>query len=165
MKIRYFGPVTRLTSLSEHTRFMNERHKRIDTIRLSSREPEVGIFWLYEGKIFYQESVPKSEAFAMTGKYLVGDASHLSAWRRMEQYGMLEPLPPHLRLGLDALPRGKVGYDTENDVYLIAHGRKFSEEERSAVINAFRLPRNKIAEEVDPQYDANPIYKPNKEDS
>ena len=120
---------------------------------LSSREPEVGIFWFYEGKIFYQDSVPVSEGDVFSN-YVNGGSDHFRVWGQLERSGVLKELPEELQEDYTSIPRGRVIYDQSKDVYTIFHGYDLGESELKKVKSAFRLPSGKVLDEVDMHYNS-----------
>jgi len=117
-------------------------------------EPEVGIFWTYEGRLFHLESSPRSKAVStrISVDYAVG---HYAAWFIMARRGQLTRLPPHMRDEYDSIPRGRVVFLFDKNAYIIYHGDEFNEEIRRNLIDRLHLPEDRVIDEIDEHY--NPL--------
>ena len=120
----------------------------------SATEPEVGIFWTYEGKIFHIESSPVSKAVhtRVSIDYAVG---HYAAWFRMGKQGLLNQLPPHMRDEYDSIFRGRVIYLFDRQSYVVYHGDDFNDAMFREIIKLLNLPEDAVYDEVDEHY--NPL--------
>ena len=117
-------------------------------------EPEVGIFWTFDGKLFHLESSPVSKAVRtrVSVDYAVG---HYAAWFMMEKKGLLSSLPPHMRDEYDAIPRGRVVFLFDQENYVIYHGDDYNEAIEAEIVDRLHLPEGGFREEVDEHY--NPL--------
>ena len=117
-------------------------------------EPEVGIFWTYEGKIFHIESSPLSRAVRtrVSIDYAVG---HYAAWFRMGKQGLLDQLPPHMRDEYDSIFRGRVIYLFDKEAFVVYHGDHFNDAMFREIIRTLHLPEDAVYDEVDEHY--NPL--------
>jgi hypothetical protein len=80
--------------------------RRAATMRNSSGEPRVGIFFVYDGKPFIQ-STPVSEGEAY-GNFSVHATGHPAFWQALQRKGLVP-----ITVEYDEVPRGRVGYDTK----------------------------------------------------
>lgn len=117
-------------------------------------EPRVGIFWSYQGKLFYAESSPVTQGVitSISVDYKVG---HYAAWFMMERKGVLDGLPLNLRSEYDLIPRGRVIYLFKKGKFVIYHGDDFSPREHREVAEAFHLPPEWTGDDIDMHY--NPL--------
>ncbi len=75
-------------------------------------EPEVGIFFLYDGRLII-DGTPLSEAEAY-GSFKVYDAGHPSFWRTLQRTGAV---PSDVEY--DEVPRGRVNYNTKDRKFYV----------------------------------------------
>jgi hypothetical protein len=121
---------------------------------ISKSEPEVGIYWLYNGKIFHQDSLPVSHG-DLYGDFINGSIDHPKAWDVLSRAGILKKLPEELREEYTSIPRGRVLYSMKKELYIIYHGDTFTDREYSIIREAFYLPADKTVHEIDMHY--NPL--------
>lgn len=117
-------------------------------------EPEVGIFWVYGGKLFHVESTPISRA-VQTQVSIDYANGHYAAWFVMEKQGILKQLPPHMRDEYDSIPRGRVVYLNEKESFVIYHGDDFNQEIHRELMEHLHLPLDGTIDEIDEHY--NPL--------
>ncbi|OQY35271.1 MAG: hypothetical protein B6241_01905 [Spirochaetaceae bacterium 4572_59] len=117
-------------------------------------EPRVGIFWCYQGGLFYNESsaITQGMITSISVDYKVG---HYAAWFMMEKKGVLMKLPLSFRSEYDLIPRGRVVYLFKKRKFLIYHGDDFSRKEHQQVMDAFCLPPEWTSDDIDMHY--NPL--------
>ena len=117
-------------------------------------EPEVGIFWIYGGKLFHVESTPASKA-VQTQVSIDYANGHYAAWFIMGKRGILNQLPPHMRDEYDSISRGRVVYLNEKKSYVIYHGDEYNDAIHRELIEHLKLPEDAIIDEIDEHY--NPL--------
>lgn len=117
-------------------------------------EPEVGIFWIWEGQLFHLESVPLSQSVQseLSCDYAIG---HYAAWRIMAKNWKLQELPLQLQDEYDSIPRGRVIYLKAKKLFIIYHGDDFNDSVRKDLIEQLHLPKDEVIDEVDEHY--NPL--------
>ena len=117
-------------------------------------EPEVGIFWIHEGKLFHVKSTPRSKALKtqVSVDYVGG---HYAAWFSMGKRGILDQLPPYMRVEYDSISRGRVVYLFEKKSYVIYHGDDFNKSIHRELMNLLNLPEDATIDEIDEHY--NPL--------
>ena len=117
-------------------------------------EPHVGIFWCYQGALFYNESSPVTSGMitSISVDYKVG---HYAAWFIMSKKGVLDKLPLTFRSEYDLIPRGRVVYLFRKKKFVIYHGDDFSSREHDQVMKAFHLPKEWTIDDIDMHY--NPL--------
>ena len=133
---------------------MTDPETKRSSVPETDPEPEVGIFWTWNGRIFHIESAPESKAVhtRVSIDYAVG---HYAAWFMMERRGILKRLPPHMRDEYDAIPRGRVVYLYEKQGYLVYHGDDFSDRLFQEICDRLHLPADRTYDAVDEHY--NPL--------
>ena len=119
-----------------------------------SPEPEVGIFWTYEGRLFHLESAPISKAVhtRVSVDYANG---HYASWFVMGKRGILDSLPPHMRDEYDAIPRGRIVYLFSRKTFVIYHGNDYNPTIQSTIVKRLHLPEGLYVDEIDEHY--NPL--------
>ncbi len=117
-------------------------------------EPEVGIFWINEGKLFHIESTPRSKALK-TQVSIDYAGGHYAAWFSMGKRGILDQLPPYMRDEYDSISRGRVVYLNEKKSYVIYHGDDFNDSIHRELMDLLNLPEDATVDEVDEHY--NPL--------
>jgi hypothetical protein len=119
-----------------------------------SPEPEVGIFWTNEGKLFHLESAPISKAVhtRVSVDYANG---HYASWFVMGKRGILDSLPPHMRDEYDAIPRGRVVYLFARKTFVIYHGDDYNPTIQEEIVRRLHLPADLYTDEIDEHY--NPL--------
>ena len=117
-------------------------------------EPEVGIFWIHEGKLFHVESTPLSKAIhtQVSIDYANG---HYAAWFIMDKRGILDQLPLHMRDEYDSISRGRVVFLNEKKSYVIYHGDDFNDSIHRELMDLLNLPEDATIDEIDEHY--NPL--------
>jgi hypothetical protein len=121
---------------------------------MNDKEPQVGIFWTYDDRLFHVESSPVSRGV----KTLVGvdyAVGHYAAWFVMEKRGILDDLPNALQDEYDSIPRGRVVYLVQKEVFVIYHGDDFNDGIFKELIDTLNLPPERTYDEVDEHY--NPL--------
>jgi hypothetical protein len=94
----------------EHFAALN---KRTQAARKVARESEVGIFWVYDGRLL-MDTTPLSEAFSW-GDYKTHERAHDKFWLTLQRNDVV---PRDVEY--DEVPRGRVGYNTkERRFYLL----------------------------------------------
>ncbi|MCK5249704.1 MAG: hypothetical protein KAJ98_07055 [Spirochaetaceae bacterium] len=117
-------------------------------------EPEVGIFWIHEGKLFHVESTPLSKAIhtQVSIDYANG---HYASWFILDKRGFLDQLPPYMRDEYDSISRGRVVYLNEKKSFVIYHGDDFNDSTRRELMDLLNLPEDATIDEIDEHY--NPL--------
>jgi hypothetical protein len=134
---------------------MDESDKAHKMNQISSNEPEVGVYWFLDGKIYYQASTPVSHGVS-AGGFVNNEYSHYDIWNSLEDKGILaKDFPNNPRIEYDEVPRGRVVYKVDEDQYVIYHGDTFTDDEYTIILNAFKLPSDKTVHEIDFHY--NPL--------
>ncbi len=133
---------------------VHQRAKACQENAISRSEPEVGIYWLYDGDIFHQNSVPVSVGIEY-GTAVNGTADHYREWSSLQKARVTQTLPLELREEYDSIPRGRVIYHKDTDRYVIFHGDSTTQEDLAKIREAFNLPQDKTVNEVDFHY--NPL--------
>ena len=134
-----------------------EVHRRAKACKgnsVSRREPEVGIYWMYNGDIFHQNSVPVSVGIEY-GTAVNGTADHYHEWRSLQKSGATQTLPAELQEEYDTISRGRVVYHKDDDRYVIFHGDSTTQEDLAKIRRSFNLPHENTVDEVDFHY--NPL--------
>jgi len=112
MKSRLLQPVAaknRATPMLDHFAALN---KRTQAKRKVATEPEVGIFFVYNGKPFI-DGTPVSEAEGY-GAFKTHGRGHDAFWRELQRNGIVPP-----GVEYDEVPRGRVGYDTKEGKFYV----------------------------------------------
>lgn len=114
----------------------------------------VGIYWMYQKKLFHVASEPVDEGLRTTIS-VDGHFGHYQLWPVMARQGVLDALPEDLRDEYDYIDRGRVIYVFARESYVIYHGSDFDEEDRQKIVEAFCLEGETVVDEVDEHY--NPL--------
>lgn len=112
---------------------------------------EVGIFWIYHGKIIFKNAVPVEEGLSY-GHAVNGYKDHSDYWDELDESNQLKCLPPNLRSEYFTLPRGRVVYYKDTGMFCILHGNNVSLENLYSVAKAFNLPKRITKFEQDIHY-------------
>ena len=113
--------------------------------------PEVGIFWIYHGKIIFKDAISVENGFAY-GDSITGFKSHAEYWEELDSKGKLSCIPPSLRTEYFNIPRGMVVYHRDTGRFCILHGNNISPWTLYSVASAFDLPKEKTFYEEDIHY-------------
>ena len=120
-------------------------------IFLEEKMPEVGIFWIYHGKLIFKDAVSVEKGFHY-GQSITGCREHSEYWDELDADGKLSCIPPSLRTEYFNIPRGMVVYHSETGRYCILHGNNISTGTLLSVAKAFDLPKENTFFEEDIQY-------------
>lgn len=91
--------------------YFADRSKRSQAAR-EAGEPEVGIFFVYGGKI-----LTSSDPLSVTepyGKFKSNDDDYARLWKIMQRYGTDQPYPEYCEV-----PRGRVEYDINEGKFCV----------------------------------------------
>lgn len=116
-----------------------------------SEEAQVGIFWIYHGRIIFKNSVPVAQGFVY-GEAVNGLKDHCDYWEELDKQGELKQLPPSLRSEYFTLPRGRVVYHKDTGSFCVLHGNNVSSWDLHCVAKSFNLPKNNTKFEQDIHY-------------
>ncbi len=117
-------------------------------------EPLIGIFWLYNGQLFYAESSPLEEGQKSTIS-IDYKGGHYTSWFIMGKNKILDVLPMSLRDEYDLIPRGRVIYHFPKEKFIVYHGDDWSEEVYKDIKKRYNLPDDQTIDDIDMHY--NPL--------
>ncbi|MBO5137540.1 MAG: hypothetical protein J6B81_03465 [Spirochaetaceae bacterium] len=113
--------------------------------------PEVGIFWIYHGRIIFKNSVPVEQGIPY-GEAINGHKDHCDYWDELDEQGKLEWLPLTFRSEYFSLPRGRVVYHRDTNSFCVLHGNNVSLWDLYCVTKSFNLPKSNTTFEQDIHY-------------
>lgn len=104
------------------------------------QKPRVGIFWFYNGLPIFVHAVPLDEG-ARYDKAITGTKDHAEYWDELGKGSChLNVLPPKLREEYFSIPRGRVVYHEDTQLFTIYHGNNLSERDLQKVAAVFCVP-------------------------
>ncbi|WP_296330555.1 hypothetical protein [uncultured Treponema sp.] len=113
--------------------------------------PAVGIFWLYQHKIIFSHSVPLADG-QHYGEAVTGVKDHADYWEELRNAGKLAVLPQALQEEYFSIPRGRVVYHSDSDMFFVYHDNNVSKSDLNKVCKTFNLPKAKTKFEQDIHY-------------
>lgn len=116
-------------------------------LKVADSAPEVGIWWVWNGKVL--KYAQKWTEVVNDGGFLCVDVEHIQYWK------VLQKEHPELKeLRFDSIPRGRVWYNPEKQLFSITCSEKFSKNSGGvqAVKDSFDLNNRRLQIVVDQQY-------------
>ena len=86
------------------------------------------------------------------GNAITGIKDHADYWEELRADGSLNVLPENLQDEYFSVPRGRVVYHTDKDVFTVFHGNNITKKDLHKIARAFCLPKNKTCFEEDLHY-------------
>lgn len=105
-----------------------------------AKNPQVGIFWFWKNEMIFSHKVPLSEGEEF-GCIIRGPKDHEEYWEELRASGTLNILPEDLREEYFSIPRGRVSYDMDNNLFNVTYGNDISKAGLNKIRENFELPK------------------------
>ena len=129
------------SSLSQYLDELDEKRQKVQ--EYSADTPRIGVFWLHvkDGKIQIFWSQPIFLDFGQEyGSFIVAPMEHYSVWESLKAHNAAPK-----NSNYEDLPRGRVAYDMDNNIYVVYHGNYIKSAAaviKSAIKSEFKLKSN-----------------------
>ena len=116
-----------------------------------TKQPKIGIFWIYKSKVYLKSIEP--EKVKAIGTFVDSDFAHYEAWDEISFQNKDLYLYEY-----EDIPRGRIVFNSKDACYIVYSNNEIihSDTTKQLIIDAFDLQNEKVSFQYDFHYEIEP---------